>query len=227
MHVRFTTVLLGAATAAGTLGCAGPEAAVISVRQQLEQVPLGATKDAVRFVLGFPARESADARNWWYLAPWPPLPRPEKAGYSLLCQFDQKQVLVLREWLAVTHTKKDLVLLQYEAVWSPEAESGPEEFTETLREKLAELAQATESYGFDRQPASFQLRMGDRLLITMERWASEQSQLVRINGRVSAPAQPQVLRAIEVARGVRRFSIELLFEPPPVTSPAAQTQPAR
>jgi len=226
MLVRAAMVVAAGITAMVPFGCAGPEATIATVQQQLGQIPLGANKDVVRFVLGFPARESADLQSWWYLAPWPVPARGSDTGYSLLCRFDAKGILVLREWLAVVRTRQDdEVRLQYEALSSSQAHEQAEEFVATLQDKLAELTRVRGDYRLDQQPASFQLRMGEHLLITMERWTRGTSQLVRVHGRFSAAAHPQLLRAVQVARGVRRFSIELLFEPVPGAAPTAQSSP--
>lgn len=197
----------------GAAGCDSPNAEFRFLTDQFEQVSLHMEKGQVRGLLGLPTLESRDRQAWWYV--WP-APKPDQPStgparplrFSIFLSFSPQERLLTKELLSYTPGEAATVF-RAEVI---SEESNQSDFSQILMGKLRDLADASDAYAWETQPASFQFRRGEQLLVSGETWSRESATLMRITGRFSGQRTQQLAQAIEVALSIRRFSIGLLFE---------------
>ncbi len=201
------------ACAAGS-GCADPAAEMDQIRRQFEQIPAQADRRMVAFVLGLPYAETADRSAWLYFTPRPALPQPAKPQRMILVRFDEKDRCVFRELLVWRRPGASRVQLYHELSWADPQRSTANDYWMILQEKLRELAQAATAYQLDSQPASYQLRSGEQLLVGMQRWEQGEFQLVRLTAELADANHPRLAEAIELSCRVRILSVGIEFDRP-------------
>ena len=206
-------VTCGLVCAAGA-GCADPAAEMNQIRRQFEQIPAQADRRMVAFVLGLPYAETADRSAWLYFIPRPVLPRPARPQRMILVRFDEKDRCVFRELLVWRRPGASRVQLYHELSWANPQRPTDNDYWTILQEKLRELAQAGTAYQLDSQPASYQLRAGEQLLVGMQRWEQGEFRLLRLTAELADASHPRLAEAIELSCRVRILSVGIEFDRP-------------
>ena len=194
-------------------GCAAPSANNRFLTDQLPQGTLNADKAEVRAFLGLPNMESHDRRAWWNVEPTHALQRgknanPSPPSLSIWLLYGDDEKLIAKE--LITYQVIDgTATLRAENIWT---DAPPSDFAQTLTGKLAELVHAEQRYQLDQQPASFQFRRENQLLVTGENWTRADANLARITARFPVAEYPRLAHAVDVALAIRRFTINLRFD---------------
>jgi hypothetical protein len=194
-------------------GCASDSLHTEFLTGQSQQVVLGMGKGQVRGLLGLPTMESKDHLSWWYVEPATseqPSPEAQRLPltHSIWLWYGGDEKLIGKELLSFEVVRGQAVL-RAECTWSGGLE---EDFSQILTGKLSEVCAGGNGYELDRQPASFQLRKGQELLVAGETWTRAGARLARVGGRFSAQEHPRVIEAIRIGLSIRRFTIGLQFD---------------
>lgn len=201
-------------SAFGTAGCADPTTEMSRIRRQFEQIPPTADRGTVAFVLGLPYAETPDRSAWLYFTPPQGPLEPARPQRLIVARFDASDRCVCREMLLWRRPKYSQIDLHYELSWTDPQRSTEGDFWSVLREHLEELARADSGYHLDVQPASYQLRAGQTLLVGMQRWEQGTSRMVRLSATVLTDDHPRLAEAIEVSCRVRVLSAGIEFNRP-------------
>jgi hypothetical protein len=209
-------VAIGCAGLLGVLvaGCGDPAAEMNQLRQQFEQIPPQADRRMVAFMLGLPYAETPDHSGWLYFASRQGPFGAAKPQRMILIRFDRQDRSTYREFLLWRRPQGGQVQLHYELSWSDPQRPADNDFWSILQEKLRELAQSDTNYQLDSQPASYQFRAGNNLLVGMQQWQADQSRLVRLSASLLENAQPRVDEIIELSCRVRILSVGIEFDRP-------------
>ncbi len=184
------------------------------IRQQFEQIPPQADRRMVAFILGLPYAETPDKSAWLYFSPRQGPLEPTGPQRIILVRFDKRDRCVCRELLLWHKPGPSQIDLQYELSWSDPQRPTDNDFWTVLDEKLRELARADDAYHLDSQPASYQFRAGQKLLVGMQRWEQGQSRLVRLTAALPDNSHPRLAEAIELSCRVRILSAGIEFNQP-------------
>jgi hypothetical protein len=195
-------------------GCADPATEMSQVRRQFEQIPPRADRGMIAFVLGLPTAETQDRSAWLYFTPPPGPLEPARPQRLIVVRFDKADLCVCRELLIWRQPKQSQIDLHYELSWTDPQRLTESDFWSILRERLEELARANGVYHLDTQPASYQLRVEQTLLVGMQRWQQDRSRLVRLSATVLDDDHPRLTEAIEVSCRVRVLSAGIEFNQP-------------
>lgn len=195
-------------------GCTGrtAELQLQPFAETVQRIPLGADNDIPRFFLGFPTR-TAGNRAWWYLRPGPDGPATAGGGLSAFIRFNENKKVIERELIAWLPTGRGGYRLTAERLIAADGRPDDADFAAVLGEKLGELAAREPRYRFTSQEVSYQFAADGVLLLSMDRWSRPGSRLTGLRGEIDPAAHPQAVEAIRLAWQIRRFAIELEFEP--------------
>ncbi len=208
---RFIAACLMSALLAG---CGNPSAEMNRLRQQFEQLGPDPDRRAVAFVLGLPFAEKQDRSAWLYFDPPPGPTDPTVPHRLIVTRFGPGDRCGSREvmlWRKPTPTQ---IEVHYEVSWSDPERSTDTDLTTILREKLQELANADPHAHLETQTASYQFRIGDRLLVGMQRWEQGDSRLARLTASTVDGDYPRLTEVIELSCRVRILSAGIEFDRP-------------
>lgn len=196
------------------LGCIDPAAEMNQIRQQFDQIGPRADRRAVAFVLGLPYAETKDRSAWLYFRPPQGPLEPARPHRMIMVRFDKQDQCVLRELMLWRQASAKQIELHYELTWTDPTRPTDNDLPAILHEKLRELAQADAEMHLDSQPASYQFRAGEKLLIGMQRWEQGNSRMVRLSALLTDDSYPRVAEAVELSCRVRVLSAGIEFDRP-------------
>ncbi|MBN1342533.1 MAG: hypothetical protein JXQ73_07625 [Phycisphaerae bacterium] len=203
-----------ACTLSALVGCSDPAAEMNQIRQQFEQLGPKIDRGMVAFILGLPYAETKDHTAWLYFTP----PRgpldPARPKRMLVFRFDQKEQCISRELMLWRQPGPSQIELHYELSWTDSDRPMDNDLSDILHDKIKELARADDSAHLDSQPASFQFRVGQKLLVGMQRWQQGPSHLVRLTASVPGADCPRLTEAIDLSIRVRILSAGIEFDRP-------------
>jgi hypothetical protein len=197
-----------------SIGCADPAAEMNHLRQQFEQIPQQADRGTVAFSLGLPDAEAPDRSAWLYFTPPRSPLEPARPQRLILVRFDRQDRCIYRELLLWRQPGPSQMDLHYELSWTEPKRSTDNDYWSILQDKLRELAQADTVYHLDSQPASYQLRAKQKLLVGMQWWEQGESRMIRVTAALPDTAHPRLAEAIELSCRVRVLSVGIEFDRP-------------
>jgi len=195
-------------------GCGDPAAEMNTIRQKFEQIPQQADRRMVAFFLGLPYAETGDRLAWLFFTPPQGPLAPTHSQRMIVIRFDPQDKCTYREVLLWRRPQAGQTQLHYEISWSDPQRATDNDFWFVLQEKLKELSQSDSRYQLDNQPASYQFRAGDKLLVAMQRWQADPSRLLRVSIAMTDTAHPRVEEIIDLCCRLRVMSAGIEFDRP-------------